>query len=159
MSDYLKNAKYIHVATEILYACVMTYYVFSKNKQMNARIEKLESVIYHYEQIINEHEKMLQMLLNNKVSKKQQLEEKFNTTHVSSNSTKKPIQQTVLIMSPPKTNTYTPARIEEEVVEEIVEEVVEESEEEIETQGGYEENLDEEIQNELNKLKLLKDEL
>ncbi len=62
MSEYL-NAKYIHIATEVLYGCMLTYFVYSRNKQLSQHIQLLESKLMRYEQLLQEHDNILQTLL------------------------------------------------------------------------------------------------
>ncbi len=162
MSQYLKNPKYIHIAVELMYATMMTYYVYSRNNVLQQRIHSLEFRLKKTNEILEEHTVLIRELqtstrdtsravvrqVSTKVDESLTLQQELERQrrHIERERERKREIQ-IEMENRQRQSPPTPV-VEEETDDEEVESVV--------TDACYEENLDEEIHKELNKLKKLK---
>lgn len=180
MSEFIqRNKLMIHIAAEITFGCLLILYVLRSNKGLYSRIIYLEDKLSQFEKTLQEQDQLIQSLLrtkkmNTSLPPPSSPSSYPTPTHptslptlsaVSSPSSTppapvvkskrlKPSQKYTSAHAPPPSRPrYQPTldTIYEEEVEDLDHNV-----DVIETEQVYEENMDEEIENELQKLNLKK---
>lgn len=157
MSDFIqRNRVVIHIFTEVTIGCLLMLYVLRSNKLTNSRIIILETRVLKLEKTIQE------LLQSSPERKKQLKSSKYNQP--TQLYPQMPIHNSIPISTnpvPSKTRRdfeYEPStrKIKKfnTTLSPIPEEDYEEEIEVIETENVYEDNLDDEIENELQKLHL-----
>jgi len=74
MAEFIKNNKFlVHVAAEISFVCILVIYIYKNNRNTYSHIQYLEQKLYAYESILEKHEQLLNTLLSKKVSFKEPL--------------------------------------------------------------------------------------
>lgn len=151
MSDFIqRNRVVIHIFTEVTIGCLLMLYVLRSNKLTNSRILILETRVLKLEKTIQE------LLQSSPERKKQLKSSKYNqptqiypsipiSTNPIPSKTRRDFEHEPSTRKIKKFNTTLSPIPEEDYEEEI---------EVIETENVYEDNLDDEIENELQKLHL-----
>lgn len=147
------NNKYlVHVISEVVCISMIALYMLRTNRNVQARLSFLESKIQQYEQILQDHNDLIQTLvkINTPMSKPVPTKPKQAVKNQSQQVVRSQSQQQSSSHQPP-VNIRTYREKYEPTLDSIPEENVEDI---IETNEVYEDNLDEEIENELSKLNL-----
>jgi hypothetical protein len=147
------NNKYlVHVISEVVCISMLALYMLRTNRNIQARLSFLESKIQQYEQILQDHNDLIQTLvkINTPMSKPLPAKPKQVVKNQPQQVVRSQPQQPSSSHQPP-VNVRAYREKYEPTLDSIPEENVEDI---IETDGVYEDNLDEEIENELSKLNL-----
>ena len=130
MSEFIQKNKFlVHVCTEVSCLCLLVLYMVKNNNSIYKHMKYLEQKLNHYDNVLEKHDQLLTALLNKKVSFKEQPVQ-----------VRKPTPQSKPATPPPQQSAVS----------------YDDDEEIIETPSIEDDNLDEEIQEELNKLQLSK---
>jgi hypothetical protein len=150
MSEFLKNNKFlVHVASEVFCLCIIIMYIFKNNRGIYNHMQYLEQKLYACENVLEKHDQLLSTLLNRKVhSVQSQHQPSLQPTRQMpelSRSSSPPPSHPPPSHPPPSPSPPTQAVVFVQDDEDV---------EVIETPEVEEDNMDEEINEELNKLNL-----